>query len=283
VSSLYFRFKARGVGSADSPLLSRLLTRADKFSLTQDWRAEASGLDAASAPLALFAAKGVVSGAWACFATPVHYTAEMSSVRLGQGGILRLSEPEALALAADFNQVWHDAGVSMTVGRFADLFCRFDVPLQVITQDPDRVLGQPIEEFLPLGPDAARLRRLMSETEMWLFQRARPGLVNGLWLWGGGAVRSSPDLPNLKTAGEDVLFNYFQGDVSQGGIVSAPEPNSAAWPDAEVRWLEPAVAALKSGRIDQLMLSAADRRFRVTASRLRRFWRRDRAWHEHFQ
>lgn len=279
MSSLYFRFKARGDGS-DSPLLSRLLTRADHSSGVQDWRAEALGLDAAAAPLALLAAKGVVSGAWVCFATPVHYTAEMSNVRLRQDGILRLNEADAVALAADFNRVWHDAGVSMTVGRFADLFCLFDVPLQVTTQDPDRVLGHHIEEFLPTGPDAARLRRLMSETEMWLFERARPALVNGLWLWGGGAVRTSPDLPNLKTAGEDALFNYFQGDVSQGGIVSAPEPHSAEWPAAQVRWLEPAVAALKSGRIDQLTLSAADRSFRVTASNLRRFWRRDRAWRE---
>ena len=279
MSSLYFRFKARGDGS-DSPLLSRLLTRADHSSGVQDWRAEALGLDAAAAPLALLAAKGVVSGAWVCFATPVHYTAEMSNVRLRQDGILRLNEADAVALAADFNRVWHDAGVSMTVGRFADLFCLFDVPLHVTTQDPDRVLGHHIEEFLPTGPDAARLRRLMSETEMWLFERARPALVNGLWLWGGGAVRTSPDLPNLKTAGEDALFNYFQGDVSQGGIVSAPEPHSAEWPAAQVRWLEPAVAALKSGRIDQLTLSAADRSFRVTASNLRRFWRRDRAWRE---
>ena len=281
MSSLYFRFKARGDGS-DAPLLSRLLTRADNFSVVQDWRVEALGLDVAAAPLALFAAQGVVSGAWVCFATPVHYTAEMSNVRLRQDGILRLGEPEARSLAADFNQVWHDAGVSMTVGRFADLFCLFEVPLQVTTQDPERVLGHHIEEFLPTGPDAARLRRLMSETEMWLFERARPAVVNGLWFWGGGAVRTSPDLSNLKTAGEDALFNYFQGDVSQGGIVAAPEPHSAEWPAAQVRWLEPAVAALKSGRIDQLTLSAADRSFRVTASNLRRFWRRDRAWREHF-
>jgi hypothetical protein len=282
VSSLYFRFKARGDGSADSPLLSRLLTRAGDVSVVQNWRAEALSLDAAAAPLALVAAKGVVGAAWACFATPVHYTAEMSNVRLRPDGILRLSEPEAMGLAADFNQVWHDAGVSMTVGRFADLFCLFDAPLRVTTQDPDRVLGHHIEEFLPTGPEAARLRRLMSETEMWLFERARPALVNGLWLWGGGAVRTSPDLPNLKTAGEDALFNYFQGDVSEGGIVSAPEPQSADWPAAQRLWLEPAVAALKSGRIDQLVLCAADRSFRLTASNLRRFWRRDRAWREHF-
>ena len=281
MSSLYFRFKARGDG-LDSPLLSRLLTRADNFSVIQDWRADALGLDAAAAPLALLAAKGVLSGGWVCFATPVHYTAEMSNVRLRQDGILRLSEADALAMAADFNQVWHDAGVSMMVGRFADLFCLFDVPLQVTTQDPERVLGQPIEEFLPTGPDAARLRRLMSETEMWLFERARPALANGLWLWGGGAARTSPDLPNLKTAGEDALFNYFRGDVSQGGIVSAPEPQSAEWPAAQIRWLEPAVVALKSGHLDQLTLCAADRSFRVTAANLRRFWRRDRAWREHF-
>jgi hypothetical protein len=281
VSSLYFRFNAHGDGSA--PLLSRLLSRAEPSSVVSDWRSQALGHDAPPAPLALFADQGGIDAAWVCFATPVHYTAEMSNVRLRQDGILRLDEPDARALAADFNRVWHDAGVSMVVGRFADLFFVFALSLQVTTHDPDQVLGHHIEEFLPTGPDAGRLRRLMSEIEMWLFERRSPALVNGLWLWGGGGALTSPQHANLKTAGDDVLFNYFHGDVSHGGIVSAPKPGSSAWPAAQSRWLEPAVAALKSGQLSELLISGADRCFRVRASNLWRFWRRDRPWNEHFQ
>lgn len=292
MTSLYFRFKVRADRAGTSSLLERLLARADGFSPVTDWRAEAAALDQpfAAGPLALCAAHGTVSGAWACLATPVHYTAEMSSVRLARDGILRLGESTAAALATDFNRVWHDSGVSMRVGRFAELFCIFDAPLQVSTCDPEAVLDRHIEDFLPAGADAKRLRRLMSETEMWLFEHAatreaslRGGAtVNGLWLWGGGAIRTSPQLPDLKSAGEDVLFNYFHADVSSGGIVAAPAPDSREWAAAESQWLEPAIAALKSGRLSRLLLSGADRCFTLRAASLRRFWRRDRSWGVHF-
>jgi hypothetical protein len=307
VSSLYFRFMARG-GRAVSPLLERLLARADDYSQVSDWRADAVAANAvagnavaadavaadeplAAAPIALFAAHGLVSGAWACLATPVHYTAEMSNVRLAHDGILRLDPAAAAALALDFNRIWRDSGIAMRVGRFADLFCIFDAPLRVATQDPEAVLDRHIEDYLPQGADAPRLRRLMSEIEMWLFEHAATGvpqarhssIVNGLWLWGGGAVRSSPISPDLKSAGEDALFSYFNGDVSRGGVVVAPRPDSAEWPAAEAQWLEPAVTALRSGRVQRLLLSGDDRCFTIRAVNLRRFWRRDRPWPEHFQ
>jgi hypothetical protein len=291
VSSLYFRFSARGDGSA-SPLLQRLLARADGYSQVHDWRAEAAAAHEpfASAPIALFAAQGASSGAWACLATPVHYRAEMSNVRLARDGILRLGAAAADALALDFNRVWRDSGIRMSVGRFADLFCIFDEPLRVTTQDPEAVLDRHIEEFLPQGADAPRLRQLMSEIEMWLFEHAATGVpqarnaptVNGLWLWGGGALRSSPPLPTLSSAGEDAVFSYFSGDVSHGGVVVAPRPDSPEWPAAQSQWLEPAVSALKSGQITRLLLSGADRCFTIRAASLRRFWRRARPWLEHF-
>jgi hypothetical protein len=292
VSSLYFRFMARGDRAA-SPLLERLLARADGYSHVSDWRADAVAAEepCAAAPIALFAAHGLVNGAWACLATPVHYTAEMSNVRLAHDGILRLDQATAAALALDFNRIWRDSGIAMKVGRFADLFCIFDAPLRVTTQDPEVVLDRHIEDFLPQGADAPRLRRLMSEIEMWLFEHAATGAprarhsstANGLWLWGGGALRTAPALLDLESAGEDVVFSYFNGDVSRGGVVVAPRPDSAEWPAAEAQWLKPAVTALKSGRLKRLLLSGADRCFTIRAANLRRFWRRDRPWTEHFQ
>jgi hypothetical protein len=82
--------------------------------------------------------------------------------------------------------------------------------------------------------------------------------------------------------GEDVLFNYFRGDVSHGGVIVAPQPGSDSWQQAESRWLEPAVQSLRAGRIAKLVLSAGDRDFSVTARGLRRFWRRATPWWEHF-
>jgi len=83
-------------------------------------------------------------------------------------------------------------------------FLCVDRALQVRTCDPNRCWELHIEEFLPTGADSPRLRQLISETEMWLFEhdandaRKEMGLpvVNGLWFWGGGAPLAS--LPKVQ-------------------------------------------------------------------------------------
>jgi hypothetical protein len=294
LTSLYFRIRAAAAAPPQSwPLLERLLARADGKVPVTDWRADAirsqtlsgqalSPEPFAAGPVALIAASGQVDGAWACIATPVHYTAEMSNVRLARDGILRLGAERAAALALDFNRVWRDSGIHLGVGKFADLFCIFDRPLAVATQDPERVLDRHIEGFLAQGADAPRLRQLMSEMEMWLFEHpamgkpargARP--VNGLWLWGGGVTRGATTLPaGLRCSGDDALFSYFGGDVSSGGIVIA---------DAAARDLEPAVGRLKSGQLERILISAGDLCYAVSRRGLLRFWRRGRRpWNEYF-
>jgi hypothetical protein len=212
----------------------------------------------------------------------------MSNVRLARDGILRLDQNAAAALAADFNRIWLDSGIGMTVGGFGDLFCTFDEPLSVVTQDPEALLDRHIEPYLPQGADASRLRQLMSEMEMWLFehpvvQKSARGAaaVNGLWLWGGGAMRAAAPPAGLTCAGDDPLFSYFGADVSRGGVVIAPAPGSPEWPSAESQWLQPALSGLKSGLLTRIVLSAADRCFGLGRSNLRRFWRRARPLHEY--
>jgi hypothetical protein len=298
VTSLYFRFAGRVAALEESNrLLEELLARADARATVRDWRADAFRVIApqaaampAVAAAALCALQAPVQAAWVCVATPVHYVAEMSNVRLARNGILTLSAAAAERLSWDFNRVWLDSGVRLQVGRFAELFCLFDHALSVTTRDPEEVLGRHIEEFLPQGADASRLRRLMSEVEMWLFEHAtnRTRLqedalpVTGLWLWGGGAVIAFLPPVRHAAAGEDLLFNYFRGDVSAGGVVVAPGPGGEGWPEAQSRWLEPAVEGLRSGRISRLTLSAGDHCFAVSARGLRRFWRRRKPWSAHF-
>src|SRR6185312_1493901 len=98
VSTHYFRFALRGGPDRQaSPLLERLLARADGFTEVGDWRAEAfrviaprmthlPGLGAC----ALYAERGTVQGGSVLFATPVHYVAEMSNVRLPADGMVTL-------------------------------------------------------------------------------------------------------------------------------------------------------------------------------------------------
>jgi hypothetical protein len=311
VSSQYCRFVVRGGSRCRAPLLEKLLARADEWAPVADWRADAFRVIAAqTAPMPAVAAAalcadrgangGAVSGAWVCVATPVHYVAEMTTVRLPGDGMLSLTPAAAETLASDFNRVWKGSGIRMTASvstgaRSGQLLCIFDRAFDVLTRDPENVLDRHIEEFLPTGADSAPLRQLISETEMWLFEhevnRARSGLglptVNGLWFWGGGAPIAS--LPTVEgwAAGDDLFFNAFSGQRTHalpcGVVAAACVPGSDQWGEVESRWLRPAIEQLRARRIERLQLSAADRCFTLTVRGLRRFWRRTKPWWESFE
>lgn len=307
MSSQYFRILARGpIEPRRSALLEQLLARADAWRRVSDWRADAFGIIApqaampAVAPAALRADGGAADAAWACLATPVHYVAEMTSVHLSEVGILSMKPAAAATLAADFNRVWNGSGVRLLAGKSSSLYCIFDQLLNVTTRDPQDVLDRHIEEYLPTGADAPRLRQLMSELEMWLFEhgensaRASSGLprISGLWLWGGGAPLSA--LPQVQgwVAGDDVFFRAFNsvggetpgsGETFDSGVVVTSEtPGGDGWVDLESRWLKPAAAQLRAGRLSRLEISAGDRCFGLTARAIRRFWRRSKPWWESF-
>ena len=302
MSSQYFRFVARDIAHLRVPFLEQLIARADAWAPVADWRADAFRVIApraacmpAAAAAALCADRGAVSAAWVCAATPVHYEAQMSSVRLPADGVLSMTPAAAVNLAADFNRVWKGSGVGMTAARSAQLFCVFDHALEVVTRDPEDVLDRHIEEFLPTGEDAARLRQLISETEMWLFDhevnRARTAhglpVINGLWFWGGGApLAALPDVEGW-AVGDDLFFNAFNRPGAEnfpsGVIAAGCVPGSDEWRVVESRWLRPAAAKLRTRRISRLQISAADRCFTLTSGGLRRFWRRRKPWWESFE
>jgi hypothetical protein len=302
LSTVYFRITARGAHSQTrAPSLERLLARADGPTDAVDWRAQAFRLIApegarvpavASAALAPSARRA--PGSWVCLATPVHLLAGMTSIGMAADGLLEIEPVEADALVADFNQVFAGGGVSLERGRDALLLCRFDAPLRVTTSAPEEAAGHDLWAYLPRGDDAPRLRSLTSEIEMWLFDHAvnrrrleiQQPVINALWLWGEGAADA--EAPSLSgwTAGEDPLFGSFAPvsrypGASTSGVVAVPDwPGSAAWQDVEERWLAPALADLRAGRLESIELSARRRCMRFNARAMWRFWRRARPWWE---
>ncbi len=283
-------------------MLEQLIARADAPLRVTDWRADAFRIIApeqrvpAVATAALRASCRAPPGGWVFVATPVHWLAGMSSVSMPSDGILTLGPAEAAALAADFNRQFGGAGTRLQVGREGELLCVFDAPLLIETSAPEELLQRDVWNSMPRGPDSARLRRLMSEIEMWLFdhavnesRRRRDALpVSALWLWGGGSV--DEQLPALDgwTAGRDPLFaafaarSHYPPSAGSGVVVIAEWPGSPAWRETEERWLAPAVAQLRSGRVRRLDLSAGDRCFSVSTRGNRRFWRRPRPWWDSF-
>jgi hypothetical protein len=303
LSILYFRFAARSSDSARrSPMVERLIARAGDPSRVEDWRREAFRVIAPGAQhlpsvaATIVHALGPDTAAWACLATPVQLIAGMRSVTMAADGILSLAQGEAAALSEDFNRVFGGAGVRLSVGRGALLSCLFEDRIDAITRDPEEAAGNDVFGFQPAGPDGARLRRLMSEMEMWLFdhpvnrarssQERRP--VTGLWLWGGGSTGEAVPPVRGWCAGQDPFFAAFGNEreyprgAGSGVVVCGEQPGSDEWLALERRWLVPAVAALPSGGLQRLDLSAADRRFSVGKGPNLRFWRRPRPWWESY-
>ena len=333
MSVVYVRFPV-APGYAEEPrstdrVLGRLLARADVPTAIEDWREDAilfvtHGKSAAPAvgPVAWWAAsldaaapahargasdrEAPAPGGHVCVATPVHCVAGMSSVGLPPGGILRLEADEAGEFAADFNRVFHGGGRRLVAAPKIGLLCVFERPLVAQTLDPERVSGLGIGPYLPAGRDAAVLRSLMSEIEMWLFdhpvnrRRAANGrpAVTGLWLWGGGPLLREPPRLDAWVAGDDLLLSAWPkqpawpaatarrakpADVPCSGlVVFAQSPDAAVWTACESAWLAPAEASLRAGRIASIALSAGERRYDLSARASRRFWRPKRPWREFF-
>ena len=318
MSSHYFRFIHRStVDRRRSPLLERLVARADAPVAVTDWRADAFRVIAAPttrvpgvAAAALYAERGRVDAASVFLATPVHYMAETSNVRLPADGILSLRRSEALALAGDFNRVWHDSGVRLLTGEGTPqapagggprigpthLFCVFDRSIDAATRDPEEVRDRHIAEYLPTGAAAPRLRRLMSEIEMWLFEHAvnltrsadAATQLTGLWLWGGGPSLDSLPAVYGWTVGHDPLFKAFaalpksDAHLGSGVVVISADPGTDEWHAMESRWLARSLADLRAGRIARLDLSAGNRCFSISGRWNWRSWRRPRPWWESF-
>ena len=302
---MFVRFPAAGLEPPlRSSLLERLLSRAEEHP-SADWRGDAYRMivpdGAAPPPVAPVAAASDLQdpGTGTVFiATPLHCVAGMNSVRLAMDGRLRLEPADAAALAQQFNEDFGAREPRLLAGRSGALYCLFDRELAATTHDPEEFLGRDVFEFLPGGRDGPVLRGLMSEIEMWLFQRAagrargRDGLLSptGLWLWGGGAVL--PRLPPLAvwTAGADPLWSAWrpradfpaEAGAAPGVVVLEERPGTQAWSAAEARWIIPALAALRAGGLRHVDLSAADRCFRLGARWSWRFWRRSRPWWEYF-
>ncbi len=303
--------------------LELLLARAERVRLPGGWRAWLAGVGAPSGlaqlPLARLAAR-----AWLapppgpdCFwlATPVHYLAGIDSVHLHPAGLLALASEEQAALAADFNALFGDAYWRLHALGHRELLLA-GPPLDASAADPGQWAGREPSGAAPRGADAATLRRLGSEIEMWLHEhplnaqrRARGELaVTGLWLWGSetlagaepAAVASPRPLPPFygadlyaeglwRLAGQQAralpaAFDTARAHQDARSVVLYPalgeEGLTQLLQRLEQRWLAPALAALHTGRLGALHLLAGERAFRLSRLRLACFWRARAPWWE---
>jgi hypothetical protein len=190
------------------PALETLLGRAVRAPLPQGWRDHlrtrfAAAAQLESAPAGVVATDldltpaGIGTQYW--LATPVHCFAGLDSVQLHPAGLLELSVQTQSALAAEFSSVFADTPWRLHATGKRELLLS-GATLAASAADPAMSIGADLRDGLPRGPEAATLRRLGVEIEMWLHEnrinrerQSRGELpVSGLWLW-GATTQSAPD------------------------------------------------------------------------------------------
>lgn len=281
------------------PVLERLLSRAERRPASPDWRRWALACAGGEAPpgdLPLARALAVRHGltplaseTW-LLATPVHLVASLSQLRLHHAGALTLAPGVALRLAARHAAEWADPTLSL-VAVGDSLLLRVDGLLAFESRDPDLWAGREVGAALPVGADAGRLRRLITELQMWLHDAAplaSNGLaINALWLWGGGhsPIAQPPAWPTLTSLDAGVaalaadatrlpdaeLVSYRVADLAERALDFA---------DADVEWFAPLAARLAAGRLEDCRVHMGRHEFRLRAWQRWRVWVPSRPWWE---
>ena len=278
-----------------------------------DWLAAAWGLaDAPLAALRLLGEGGEPADAhWLCL-DPVHLRLEEWSLVPDDPARLALSAEEDAALRAAVAPLFADWGTltALTPGRW---YLACEQAPALMTSPLHESIGRPADPDLPGGGDGAPWRRRLAEAQTLLHdhpinaerqQAGRPP-VNSLWPWGGGRLQGTPAAPWRAVFGADPVL---AGLAALAGVVREPLPPSFALPPADGlalvddlaapyrahdalawreallevdrRWLAPALAALRTGRLRRLRLVAFGDEASLDMDLRRgdtwRFWRRPR-------
>lgn len=248
-------------------------------------------------------------------ADPLHVQAGTHHHILFDQARLDLDREESAALVASLNEALQPEQMrlmALTPGRW---YLELPAPLSILTLPLSTGLAMGAPPWSPTGPDAPRLKRLLTEIQMLLHEhpinqtRERLGQlpVNSLWLWGEGPlpdgwqrsfaaiVGSAPlaqglaravGLPVLSTWDECLLDGHSDG--GSGALLWLIEDllRPALWQDPEA-WLTaltaleqrltPLLAALQRGRLDRLtLLTLNGAAYRLARWRSRLPWPRSR-------
>jgi hypothetical protein len=200
------------------PRLEARLALATRTAAQPDWRRQVLALAGnalavehdvpVGAVLAAQAGLATPPGTQWAVATPVRLAAGMDHVQLQAAPV---AFPAAWVVP--FNAAFADAGLALHAAGDHWLWSVAQ-PLAVRTHDPAPLVGHDIGPCLPTGVDGGKLRRLVTEAQMWLHgageQRlggcspapAGSELPNAFWPWGFGVTTALAEVP-LQYTGRD--------------------------------------------------------------------------------
>lgn len=282
------------------PGLATLLGRGERrpiaaHSLT-DWIAAAFGLPAGEAPwgaLRLLGDGGDPGGdCWLC-ADPAHLRFARDMLVIVGEREIGLDAQESARLVGMLDRELAGTG-RFSATAPARWYLRAAAAPDIRTQPLERVMGRPLDAYLPEGPDAKAWCALLNEAQVLLHndpvnvEREAAGrpTANTVWLWGAGRLPAGLARPGATLLADDPLARgaALAAKMSAGALPAGPGPivgparagsviavldglrepalylDIAAWraalTDLESRWFRPAMSALYSGHLGGLRLTA---------------------------
>lgn len=257
---------------------------------------------------------GATDQGWWLRADPVHLRPDLHQVLLFDARGLAISTATAQSLVAEFNEVFSADGLLLEAPHPQRWYLRFAEDPGLRTEPLLAAIGQDINPLLPRGQAARRWHALLTEMQMLLHSsranvaREADGQVpiNGIWIWGGGRLPQDAPSPSDGVYAADPLSRglsrlagvtvnpvpndiddwYKAAEDEREGLVvlettlfDGPDKDSQAWCEhvnaLEQHWFAPGMALLKSKALQTLYLYPCNGWIYVlTASKLRRFWRR---------
>jgi len=249
------------------------------------------------------------TGFWLC-ADPVHLSAGIAQVFLRDSDALNITQFDANQLGKLFTAHFAGQGWVLEVASPQHWHLRLPAAAAIKTFPQRRVMGKPIEAYLPLGTDAVCWRVALNEIQM-LFHGAEinrdreqrgEAPINGLWLSGAGILPAAgslhtditavwaddpvavglSQLANVETKpAPATLDSILHGGAGRSHLIflgsllaPASYDDLPAWSEAlrelETAWFRPMAMALRTGRLAQCYIYDCAGR-RFNVSRARRW------------
>ena len=141
-----------------------------------------------------------VSGGRFAIATPLHAALGMTDLTPLEPALIALDEAGSRALCEAADEHLRVDGVRLMFVDANTWQVTSDREMDVLTERPEWLIGEPLRPNLPRGKDARLVERWMNELQMLLFAhpvnaaRESQGLppINLVWLWGFAALPPPP-------------------------------------------------------------------------------------------
>ncbi|MEL6710833.1 MAG: hypothetical protein AAFP10_05650 [Pseudomonadota bacterium] len=205
------------------PALSRLLSRAERNAAPVGYARTlcklfglpvAPGQDLPTGALSWRLNPPLAPDQWVFQAHPIHLQPDQDRLLAFDFHHQPLGLTEAEAFITLFNDHFKDEGLRLWLAEPNHWFLSVQQHPGIRTHPLSRVLGRPIEHFLPSGPDAIHWHSLLNEVQM-LWHESPPNqiraerelpAVSGLWLSGGGCLPQAAPHQFANVSGDDHLL-----------------------------------------------------------------------------